>query len=220
MSRKALFLVLLALLALSSAASAADGLIGWWKFDDGTGTTAKDSSGLGNDGTFGTEGTPTWVDGIKGGTDRAIYLDGSDDYVNIDKVAKSMPASNNFSISAWIKTTTGDGNVIGSNDTGSGHDFVFGVASTGYLLIEADSVRNYPPVLNDDKWHMITYVRDGTTATLYTDGVQVGTETPSGDPARRRAGRSARNGTAARATNTRARWTSCVSITSRCRPRR
>ena len=183
MSRKALFLILLALLALSSAASAADGLIGWWKFDDGSGTTCKDSSGLGNDGTFGTEGTPTWVDGIRGGADRAVYLDGSDDYININAIANDMPKSNNFSVSVWIKTATGDGNVIGANDTGSGHDFIWGLASNGYYLIEADSSRTYPPALNDDKWHMMTYVRDGTTATLYTDGVQVGTETPSGDPA-------------------------------------
>jgi hypothetical protein len=179
MSRKTLFLILAALLALSSAASAADGLIGWWQFDEGTGTTCKDSSGLGNDGTFGTEGTPTWVAGIQGG---AVYLDGDDDYIEINKIADDMPANNNFTISACIMTTTGDGNVIGANDTGSGHDFIFGLASNGYVLVEADSVRNYPPSLNDGKWHMITYVRDGTTATIYADGVQIGTETPSGNP--------------------------------------
>jgi len=172
------FLLLLGVV-LSSTASAADGLIGWWKFDEGAGTTAKDSSGLGNDGLFGPEGAPQWVAGIQGG---GIYLDGSDDYININAVADDMPASNNFTISACVMTTTGDGNVIGANDTGSGHDFIFGLASNGYLLIEADSSRNYPPALNDGQWHMITYVREGTTAYLYVDGVQVGTETPSGNP--------------------------------------
>ena len=175
-------LVLLVGLLLSSTAGAADGLIGWWKFDEGSGTTAKDSSGLGNDGMFGTEGTPQWVAGIHGGADFAVYLDGSDDYVNIDAIANYMPASNNFTVSAWIKTTTGDGNVIACNDTGSGHDFILGVASNGTMLVEADNSRNYPPVINDDQWHMITYVRDGSTAYVYTDGEQVGTETPSGNP--------------------------------------
>jgi hypothetical protein len=172
--------VLLVGLVLSGAARAETGLIGWWTFDEGSGTIAHDSSGLGNDGTFGPEGTPQWVAGIRGG---AIQLGGSDDYININAVANDMPANNNFTISAWVKTTTGDGNVIGSNDTGSGHDFIFGLAGNGQMLIEADSVRNYPPVLNDGQWHMITYVRNGTTATLYTDGVPVGTETPSGNPA-------------------------------------
>src|SRR5512142_621291 len=100
MSRKSLFPILLALLALSSTASAATGLIGWWKFDEGTGTTCKDSSGLGNDGSFGPEGTPQWVEGIRGGTDYAIYLDGNYTYININAVANDMPKSNNFTVSA------------------------------------------------------------------------------------------------------------------------
>jgi len=28
---------------------------------------------------------------------------------------------------------------------------------------------------NDGQWHMITYVRSGSLATIYVDGVQVGT---------------------------------------------
>ncbi len=172
--------VLLVALGLSGTVRAETGLIGWWTFDEGSGTIAHDSSGLGNDGTFGPEGTPQWIAGLRGG---AIHLGGSDDYININAVANDMPANNNFTISAWIRTTTGDGNVIGSNDSGSNHDFIFGLASNGQMLIEADTVRNYPPVLNDGQWHMITYVRNGTTAYLYTDGVQVGTETPTGNPA-------------------------------------
>ncbi len=183
MCRKMLFsvsFVLLLSMVLSSAADAG-ALIGWWKLDDGTGTIAKDSSGLGNDGIFGTEGTPKWVAGIKSG---AIELDGNDDYININAIADDMPKNNNFTVSAWVKTTmTGDGNVIGSNDSGSGHDFIFGISGSGTLLVEADSTRSYPPSLIDGQWHMISYVRDGGTAYAYTDGVLVGTETPSGNPA-------------------------------------
>jgi hypothetical protein len=170
--------VLLLSLVLGSAAVAGP-LIGWWKFDEGSGTVARDSSGLGNDGIFGPEGTPKWVAGTKGG---AIELDGNDDYININAIANDMPTNNNFTVSAWMKTTmTGDGNVIGSNDTGTNHDFIFGV-DQNVLLVEADSVRRYPPTINDGQWHMISYVRDGGTAYAYTDGVLVGTETPSGNP--------------------------------------
>ncbi len=182
MGRKAFFLVLLVLLGcvvVSSTASA--GMIGWWKFDEGTGTVAKDSSGLGHDGTI--NGTATWVAGVKGGTDGAISLDGKTAYVVIDSVAKSMPANNNFMISAWMKTTGTAGYVIAANDDGGSHAFWFGPASNGNLQVQADSTKNYPPKVNDDKWHMITYVRDGTTAYVYIDGVQVGKETPSGNPA-------------------------------------
>jgi hypothetical protein len=153
------------------------GLIGHWKFDEGTGTIAFDSSGLGNDGTLG--GDPQWVAGTKGG---ALDLDGIGDYVAIDGIADDI-TTNTFTVSAWIKTTqTGDGNVIGANHGGSSHDFIFGV-DQGNLLVEADSVNLYPPAINDDQWHFIVYVRDGSTAYAYVDGVLRGTETPSGDPA-------------------------------------
>ena len=56
MSKKLIYLisfVLVLCLFQTSIANAADpNLIGWWKFDEGSGTIAYDSSGNGNDGTF------------------------------------------------------------------------------------------------------------------------------------------------------------------------
>ena len=37
------------------------GLVGYWKFDEGVGTSVRDSSGEGNNGTF--TGSPTWIGG-------------------------------------------------------------------------------------------------------------------------------------------------------------
>ena len=147
MCRKLIFLttfVLVLSVALASVADAAlPGLIGWWKLDEMSGTIAYDSSGLGNDGKLGPEGDPKWVAGYFGG---ALELDGNDDYVNIDAIADDFPTDNNFSVSAWIKTTqTGDGNVIGSNHGTGSHDFVFGV-DQGLLLVEADNANRYPPL--------------------------------------------------------------------------
>ncbi|MHC4175426.1 MAG: LamG-like jellyroll fold domain-containing protein, partial [Planctomycetota bacterium] len=181
MCKKLIYLscfVLVVGLVMSSIASAAlPGLIGWWKLDEGQGTIAFDSSGLDNHGTLGPEGDPKWVIGHFGG---ALELDGNDDYVAIDGTATYI-TDNDFSVSAWIKTTqTGDGNVVASN-SGGGHDFVFGVIN-GNLLVEADSINEYPPKIADNQWHHIAYVRKGTTAYAYSDGVQVGTETPSGNP--------------------------------------
>ncbi|NIN35644.1 MAG: hypothetical protein GTO60_11385, partial [Gammaproteobacteria bacterium] len=128
-------------------------------FDEGSGDTAFDLSDYGNDGIL--RGDPQWVDGIYDG---AIDLDGNDDYIEINSIADDL-TDNNFSVSAWIKTTmTGDGNVIGANDSGSGHQFIFGVAGNGTLLVEATSnINSYPPVINDGEWHFIAYIRDGTT---------------------------------------------------------
>ena len=140
MSKKLIYLTSFALvLSLVLTSTAKADLIGHWTFDEGAGNIAFDSSDYGNDGTL--EGNPQWVEGIFGG---ALDLDGNDDYVAIDGIADDL-TDNNFTVTAWIKTTqSGDGNVIGSNDTGSGHQFIFGVDG-GNLLVEADSVNTYPP---------------------------------------------------------------------------
>jgi hypothetical protein len=46
-------------------ANFARGLVGYWKFDEGSGTTANDSSGYGNNGTL--YNSPTWTTGKVGG---------------------------------------------------------------------------------------------------------------------------------------------------------
>ncbi|MHC4189155.1 MAG: LamG domain-containing protein [Planctomycetota bacterium] len=151
--------------------------IGWWKFDEGEGDIAYDSSGFGHHGIV--QGNKLWTP--NGAIDGALELDGSDDFVAIDPVHEHM-TSNNFSVSAWIKTEQmDDGNVFASNFGGS-HDFIFGVIN-GNVLVEADSLVEFPPKVADNRWHMITYVRDGDTAYVYTDGVQVGKDIPSGNPA-------------------------------------
>ena len=52
-------------------------LVGWWKLDEGAGTTARDFSGYGNDGAF--RGDPQWVAGRFG---KALEFDGADDYLD------------------------------------------------------------------------------------------------------------------------------------------
>jgi hypothetical protein len=148
-------------------------LIGWWKFDEGSGSTTLDFSGHGNDGKLG--GNPQWVDGIMGG---ALNLRGSD-YVSIDGVVDDI-TSNDITLSAWIKTTqTGEGNVFASNSGGS-HVLQFGI-DNGNVWVDDGPDINFPPAVNDDQWHMITFVMSGSRIYVYTDGVQVGRITTSID---------------------------------------
>ncbi len=152
-------------------------LIGWWKFDEGQGGIAYDSSGYGHHGIV--QGNQLWV--TNGAIDGALELDGSDDYVAIDAVAEHM-TNNNFSVSAWIKTEQqDDGTVFGSNFGGS-HDFIFGV-DAGMIMVEDSTQTLFPPKIADNRWHMITYVRDGAEAWLYVDGVLRGTDDADDDPA-------------------------------------
>ncbi|MHC4106278.1 MAG: LamG domain-containing protein, partial [Planctomycetota bacterium] len=64
MLRKCFFLFSIVLMLVLAGDTSAD-LIGWWGFDEGSGETAYDYSGNGNDGTL--TGSATWVPGRAGG---------------------------------------------------------------------------------------------------------------------------------------------------------
>ena len=65
-------------LVLSVASNVSANLVAHWKFDDGSGGTARDSSGNGYDGTL--FGDPQWITGHSGG---GLDFDGSGDYVDL-----------------------------------------------------------------------------------------------------------------------------------------
>jgi hypothetical protein len=102
MYRKLIYLILFVLVlsvALTSVAKAADpDLVGWWRFDEGSGTIATDFSGYGNDGTL--RGDTAWVTGHLG---KALRFDGVDDYVEVPH-AEILTADNEVTVMAWINT--------------------------------------------------------------------------------------------------------------------
>ncbi|UCC99263.1 MAG: LamG domain-containing protein [Phycisphaerales bacterium] len=151
-------------------------LVGWWKLDERQGIVAFDSSGYGNHGTIGGNPQPA-----AGAIDGALLLDGSDDYISIDGVADHM-TNNNFTVSAWIKTKQADeGTLFGSN-SGSTSNLQFGVKS-GNVWVDDGPETQFPPAVNNNQWHMVTYVRDGATAYIYIDGVLQGTDPAEDEPA-------------------------------------
>ena len=99
---------------LLAASPARAGLMGYWSFDDGTGTVLTDSSGRGNDGTLsGTSALPTWVAGYTGQTgDYALEFTGSagsnssaDPYVALGTTS-DLAISGNQTISMWLYPTS------------------------------------------------------------------------------------------------------------------
>lgn len=77
------------------------GLVGYWTFDEGTGTTAKDWSGHNNTGTWSGSGTH-WASGKFGG---AGLFNGSSDYLDIPSSTILDFDNVDFSISFWINTS-------------------------------------------------------------------------------------------------------------------
>jgi hypothetical protein len=97
MCKKLIYLVSFVLVlsvALTSAAKAE--LVGWWRFDEGSGTIVTDLSEYGNNGTL--QGDPQWVNGKFG---KALQFDGVDDYVEIPH-ADILTVDNEVTVMAWI----------------------------------------------------------------------------------------------------------------------
>lgn len=98
--KKFICLIIFFIFLLVQSVKAKEGLVGWWKFDEGTGDILHDSSGKNNHGKI--HGA-TWV---KGNTSFALLFDGKDDFVfcgNDD----SVHLDGSFTVSSWIIVPTG-----------------------------------------------------------------------------------------------------------------
>jgi hypothetical protein len=146
------------------------GLVGWWRFDEESGTVAGDSSGYGNVGTiYGA----TWVTGEYG---KALSFDGND-YVSIT-FTSPINISLGLSGFAWIYPTTNTGTQeIIFSDTAyiffriQGTKLTLYVAQAGGGFIYAQSVA----VLPINTWTHVAFTYDGTTFKLYINSVNDGT---------------------------------------------
>ena len=154
------------------------GLVGWWRFDEGSLSVAGDSSGNGNNGTV--YGTATWVAGRYG---QALSFDGSSNYVGIASFSSLTGPS--VSIGAWINLPSQtmqypDVVEITENWGGTGGiklqvwDFnqlwfrVFNAAGG----VEANTPKW---TIGTGAWHYVVGTYNGSYANLYVDGALFGT---------------------------------------------
>jgi len=156
-----------------------DGLVGYWKMDENTGTTTSDSSGNGNTSSAFT-GNTTWTTG-KFGT--GLTFDGTNDVARIPETASTDVggSSSSFTISSWFKTTAsqaGGGGYVAAKFSAAGDvAFILNVISTNQLQFEVNGGTDYiaatTMTVNDGLWHHFVGVRDisGLKMHLYLDGV-------------------------------------------------
>ncbi|MBL7189617.1 MAG: LamG domain-containing protein [Phycisphaerae bacterium] len=171
------------LLILSVANSASAALVAHWTLDQGSGTTAGDVTGNGNDGTL--RGDPKWAVGQIGG---ALELDG-DDYVECGN-SGMFNITGQITLAAWVKPDSGfsypdwSGIIMrgGPNiDTFAfyynGPNQQLGFKTTGtspaWMAIAAEG-------LFDGQWHHVAAVYDGAVKTVYLDGEPIGTMDSTG----------------------------------------
>jgi hypothetical protein len=149
------------------------GLVGFWKFDEGSASTAADSSGNNLHGTI--AGNPAWIDGPAG---YALQFDGDSDYVDLGNDS-SLNMTDQITVAAWIKVdafdcewqaiiTKGDGAWrLQRNGTQGSIEF----ACTGAFVPGALVGSLFGTVnVNDGRWHHIAGTYDGSMICLYVDG--------------------------------------------------
>ena len=141
------------------------GLVGWWKFDEGSKTLAADASGNHNTGTLSGTTKPTWVPGKRGG---ALSFDGSSGYV---KLTKSVIPSGDWTVSAWINS-----NKIGSLNTIFSNDYqILRLETTGTIGVfdnGSNGTLGNLQIKNNTWYHVVwTYVGSTKLNGIYINGV-------------------------------------------------
>jgi hypothetical protein len=148
-------------------------LVAWWKFDDGSGNSAVDSSGNGHNGTL--LGDTGWVDGI---LDGALAFDGDGDYVDIGK-SPDFDIENQITVSAWIKVSAFDRNwqaIVAKGDRAwrlqrNVGDRTLEFACSGLVVPGTDWGQIFGTTdVNDGHWHHVAGVYDEEKIYLYIDG--------------------------------------------------
>ena len=154
---------------LMMAGTARADLVGQWKFDEGSGTTAYDSSGNGHDGTL--LGGAAWTpDGRFGG---GLELDGTSGYVSIPSFELT---TDTITFVAWVNGwKAGDWAPLISSRVVDQCEMIFSNDDTLRYVWNNDSSDTWGwtggPVIPQDMWTMLAVTIDpaGATAYVYTD---------------------------------------------------
>ena len=151
--------------SLPSCASIFSGMIAWWAAEG----NACDDIGL-NGGTL--VGGASYSPGEVG---QAFFLDGSSGYVNIPSSPSLNSFVTNITIELWLKVnqTTPNADWRGIVTKGNSSWRLQGTSGANTINFAANGVSvnlSGNKNINDEKWHHVAAVYDGTSIYLYVDG--------------------------------------------------
>ena len=146
------------------------GLVGAWGFDEGSGTTARDASGRGNDGVLTGAAWTAW--GRHGG---ALSFDGMDDWVTVADAA-SLDLTGPMTLEAWVRPDTTQGwRTVLLKEDGSGDELayaLYGSSAGGPSGWTRSATAWGTQAVPTNAWTHLAYTYDGSTARLFVDGVE------------------------------------------------
>lgn len=159
-----------------------DGLAGYWPLDESSGSSLADKSGYANSGTL--AGTysrsvspPT---SINFSDARAVTFDGSSARASLGTTG--LPAANAAqSISAWVRFAGASSTQSLVALTGSSSAVTLGLGSGNVRVLKNSGSLVSTTAPSTGTWHHVAYTWDGSTNTLYVDGVAAGTSSTAHD---------------------------------------
>jgi O-glycosyl hydrolase len=153
-------------------------LVGYWKFDEGTGTTTTDSSGHGNNGTL--VNSPTWATGKTG---KALSFNSTTQKVDVGNSSTLNPTSA-ISVQAWIytKAYTNYPRIISKETTTIADPYALELTSSNNIrfFVGDGATETGTPDINVtllNTWVHVVGTYDGQNIKIYINGVLKG-QTP------------------------------------------
>lgn len=178
---KKLIFILLLFICSTAQADITTGLVGWWKLDEGTGTSAVDSSGNANTGIL--EGGATWVNPGKVGVSSVSLSQGSSQYVQVANSSSLNIGTNAVTMCGWVyqfDAIAGAGyrSVMAKRDDSLGAPYAYGInygmTNPGNFQVYTSGTSGIaqftysPPVSN---WEHICATISSSPTQLYVNGV-------------------------------------------------
>ena len=108
--------------------------------------------------------------------ERSVYFDGSVDYVDMEDALDLNPTG--FTISAWIKRDAADSgtkSILSKRDRTFTQGYDLRILNNDRIQLwwknGTDQAIHAPTRIPDDEWHHVAAIYNGTTVSIYVDGV-------------------------------------------------
>jgi len=153
------------------AISLESGLVGFWSFDDVSGSIATDSSGFGHNAAIEGSGSHTWTNGKVGVT--SLKLAGGR-YARVTPTSNLDLPTSEISISGWVFRDTaavGDEYVMYRRNSSIGSVFHLLQGPSGAVCFSINGNQVCTSPLSIGAWHHIVATWDGSQKRIYADGV-------------------------------------------------
>ncbi len=178
LEKVAIYVVMGFVCVMCGGVFAQSGPVGFWKFDDGSGITATDSSGNGNHGTLTYMAPSPWIDGKYS---HALSFNENADWVTIANNA-TLQITGDLTISLWVKPATVGVSRCNLVHKDFGGEYSVVLEADGSVRLfqgrGTDSGEYYGPIIIpsgsivNDQWQHIAVTRDMTNRYLrgYVNG--------------------------------------------------